>query len=240
MSNRVCVIGGMGFIGTRLSHRLKADICDPKDGTDIRNGIVGDYDTIVFLAADLGQGREAYSYNLELFSALVKDIVIRDSHPHLIYTSSAAVYGDHQVRVDELSATIPATLYGRVKLIGEYIIQDCFKDYTILRLSNVVGNGGGHGVCDIFQNGGHIIYGNGEQVRDYIHVDSVVDAIVNVLKKPKKHSGKVYNISSGIGRTVNEVFEYYVGEKPKYEPARDFDIEYSVLDNSAAKQAGLL
>lgn len=239
MRRNVLVVGAAGFIGSRLVRRGKFDQCDIKTGWDIREGVKKDYSVVVFLAADLGNSETSYAYNLELFSALVSAFAGR-KHPHIIYTSSAAVYGDMPYIASELFWGGALTPYGKAKLQGEFIIKSFFEDYTFLRLSNVVGNGDGHGVCDIFQNGGQLIFGDGEQTRDYIHVERVVDAILTIVKKPKSFSGEVCNLSSGIGQTVNSIFAQYSDGAPVYEPARDFDVPYSVLDNTHAKELGLL
>lgn len=244
MLTNVLVVGASGFIGSRL---LKAhpDWCgiDLKTGEDFLQFDYRGYEAVIMLAAHhVGFVPEDYGYNLSLYDSLTKLVLTSDPQPFVLYTSSAAVYeptvwGEHTE--DELLR--PVTLYGKSKALGEQIVADVCQNYAILRLANVYGDGDGHGAIDLFKLGQATIYGDGEQVRDYIYVDKVVNAISRVVASPGRYAGGTYNISSGVGQTVNEVFEEYGRTKEVvYKPTRPFDVEYSVLSNTLAKKVGLL
>jgi len=214
---------------------------DLKSYEDFLEGDYVGYDAIVMLAAHhIGFQPEDYTYNLELYGALSKFIMANDN-PFVLFVSSAAVYepvidGSH--KEDEF--LLPATLYGKSKRLGEQIVEDICDNYAILRLSNVYGDGDGHGAIDLFKMGGNTIFGDGQQVRDYIYVDKVVTAIDRVIASPQRYTGGIYNISSGIGRITENVFNQYGHGGAEHVPAREADIPFSVLDNTLAKESGLL
>lgn len=239
MSNILCV-GGSGFVGSHVADYIgdftNVDLKDGKDFCDpVTNGVCRDVNVIIMLAANMEYDKAGYLYNLKLYEAMAKF-----NQAHIIFVSSAAVYGDSTVKHREKEVLQPATLYGKSKRLGEQIVQDLFDNYTIVRLSNVYGDGDGHGVIDLFKKGNRIIYGNGQQVRDYVSADRVARAIASIVKYPEKHNKEIYNISSGVGITVNEAFKKYGEGTPVYSDERSFDVAYSVLDNSIAKLEGLV
>lgn len=235
----ILVAGGMGFIGSNLC-RLLADrgiehsVVDLKAGTDICRVDASSFDVIVLLAANLNHNMPMYLHNLAIYQWAARQ------NAHIIYTSSAAVYGDSKIAHLENEATPAPTLYGKSKLLGETIIRDTQKDYTILRLGNVYGSGDGNGAIDIFLRGGNKIYGAGHDVRDYVSVQTVAKAILGVVSDLKRHSRTIYNISSNVPRTTNDVYAQFGTGRPMHVPARGFDVEYSLLSNKKAIEAGLI
>jgi nucleoside-diphosphate-sugar epimerase len=201
-----------------------------------------EFDAVVLLAASLGNTHTDYALNLEIYAALARFMAasVIGTQPFVVYASSAAVYGARVGLHYEDEYPQPETLYGRSKLLGEQVVQDVCSDFTILRFSNVFGDGEGSGVVDIFKRGGRTIYGDGSQVRDYISVNKVVEAINRVVASPRRYTNQLFNISSGEGETVNKVFEKYGHGDAIYEDERGWDVAYSALDNALAKEAGLL
>lgn len=235
----VLVAGGKGFIGSNLCKLLKQrdinhSVVDLKDGFDICKVDASSFDTIVLLAADLSHTHKGYLQNLRIYLWLARH------NKHVIYTSSAAVYGDSEEAHVEDEPTPAPTIYGRSKLLGETIIKDTQDRYTIFRLGNVYGNGDGNGAIDIFKRGGNKIFGDGEDVRDYIAVEKVCHAIEMALQFPHLYNKQTYNLSSYKPTTTYKAFCDYGSGEPDYQPARGFDVHYSVLNNSKAKEAGLL
>jgi UDP-glucose 4-epimerase len=84
-----------------------------------------------------------------------------------------------------------------------------------------------------------VIFGDGEQSRDFTYVSNVVQA--NLLAcLSQKSSGKVYNIACGTRVSLNEVIRmlnHILGTdlKPIYEPARAGDIKHSMADITRAR-----
>lgn len=168
----------------------------------------------------------------------------------MIYASSAAVYGTPlYLPVNENHPVQPLSFYGISKHTPEHYIQVYSTlyglDYTILRYANVYGTRqdpqGEGGVVSIFidklLNGEQpIIYGDGEQTRDFIYVQDIVEANVAALSRGSR---SIYNISCNQQTTVNELLlsmcrilnQPYA---PEYKPAREGDIVNSCLDNTTA------
>jgi UDP-glucose 4-epimerase len=88
-----------------------------------------------------------------------------------------------------------------------------------------------------------IIFGSGEQARDFTYVDNVVMANLLACHAPaEKVAGKVFNIACGCEHSLNRLYEMLAGligykEPPRYAPPRLGDIVHSQADISAAIQA---
>lgn len=195
-----------------------------------------DFDFVVLLAANLEHDRQMYVDNLSIYNWAASNF----PDAHFIYTSSAAVYGDSFSSCEENQPLDPDNYYGYSKMLGEEIIKATKTNYTILRLSNVYGNGDGNGVIDIFKNGGKTIYGNGEDIRDYVPVGTVCSAILKIIESPEKYNKNIYNVSTNKGTATLEAFQKYGKGEPKFVEARRYDIQHSVLSNYKAKRAGLI
>jgi UDP-glucose 4-epimerase len=164
----------------------------------------------------------------------------------IIYASSSAVYGDRgECSIKECIETQPISYYGVSKLTPEMYIKLFQIPYTILRYANVYGprqnpNGEG-GVVSIFCNKlirGEVpsIFGDGEQVRDFIFVKDVAKANVLALTKGKN---KTLNIGCNERITVNELYNMMIkilSKKisPNFMPERSMDIRFSRLNNEKA------
>jgi ADP-L-glycero-D-manno-heptose 6-epimerase len=159
----------------------------------------------------------------------------------LIYASSAAIYGaSRQFREDDPALERPLNVYGYSKLLFDrYVRANTTRrgpQVVGLRYFNVYGPGEGHKgpmasvvwhLCrqlaesdeiKLFQ-GSHG-YGDGEQRRDFIHVDDVVTVALWFLDHPKQ-SG-IFNVGTGKSATFNElaraVIEHYGRGSIRYIP----------------------
>ena len=168
----------------------------------------------------------------------------------IVYASSAAAYGNPDyLGVDEQHPTNPISFYGVSKYTPEYYIKLfsglCKLKYTILRYSNVYGIGqdpkGEGGVISIFMDRiirgeKPVIFGDGEQTRDFVYVSDVAAANVKALSNG---DNTICNISNNKQTTINELVEtlgLIAGKEiyPIYKEERDGDIRHSYLDNSLA------
>lgn len=132
-------------------------------------------------------------------------------------SSGGAVYGEPlYLPCDEQHPVQPVCFYGASKYTFElylYIFKESFGlDYSVIRYPNVYGPrqdpNGEAGVVAIFtgqmlNNQPVTINGTGEQVRDFVFVRDCALANLLVLNSG---SGKVYNLGSNQGTTVNQVF----------------------------------
>lgn len=170
----------------------------------------------------------------------------------LIYSSSAAVYGNPvYLPVDERHPVKPLSNYGISKYTPELYIslysQQYDVDYTILRYANVYGPrqdaAGEGGVVSIFikkmlNNESPVIFGNGEQTRDFIYVEDVAGANIAALERDCRG---VFNISSNHKLTINSLVEEInslLNTKlaPIHKKIRTGDILHSCLNNQVAQK----
>ena len=237
----ILIAGGEGFIGTNLqsllsSHDIPYEVADLKSGIDICDVDGSKYDVIVLLAANLGHDMAMFQDNQRICKWAMRQTA------HIIYTSSAAVYGDSEKPHHEHEPTPAPTLYGKSKLLGEQLLAKASKHYTILRLANVFGKGDGNGAIDIFRRGGNKIYGDGSDIRDYVPVRVVCNAIKSIALDPDEYNGEVFNISLNNPMTTKAAFFSYGDpeKRPEYVPARGFDVKCSILSNAKATVVGLI
>lgn len=169
----------------------------------------------------------------------------------IIYASSAAEYGEPiEIPITTKHVSNPISFYGISKHTPIHYIQVFSKlygiKYTILRYANVYGirqdPKGEGGVISIFINKylkgeSPVIYGDGEQTRDFIYVDDIVEANVNAINRG---DGRIYNISIMKSTSLNsliKIFETISGKKLKliYASERKGDIRHSSLDNTISR-----
>jgi UDP-glucose 4-epimerase len=169
----------------------------------------------------------------------------------IIYASSAAVYGEPgYLPIDEAHPVKPMSAYGVSKYTPEHYIKMYAElydlKYTILRYANAYGPRqdpkGEGGVVSIFVNQmlkgeEPIIFGDGAQTRDFIHVYDLVKANLLALEKG---DNELVNISTAERNSVNQLVNHLQqlmdsGLKAVYHPARDGDIKHSALANQKAK-----
>ena len=172
----------------------------------------------------------------------------------LVFVSSGGtVYGrPEQVPIPETHPTNPSCSYGIVKLAIEKYLG-LFQHLNglrtvILRLANPFGEGQrantGQGAVAAFLaraigNESIEIWGDGSIVRDYLHIDDAVSAMVAALTY--EGGERIFNIGSGRGRSVNEVLsaiEHCLDTEVRrhYLPGRPFDVPTNVLDISRARR----
>ena len=165
--------------------------------------------------------------------------------------SSAAVYGDlEEMPLTENMIGIPRSCYGLTKSTTEgylRIYEESFGlPYICYRYSNVYGprqgNGGEGGVISIFcervaKGEGITIFGDGEQTRDFVYVDDVVEA--NLLGLDNDVTG-IINVSTETGVSVNALIDTLetiagVHVARDYKDARIGDIKHSLLSTEKAR-----
>jgi UDP-glucose 4-epimerase len=173
----------------------------------------------------------------------------------LILSSSSAVYGETEtIPISEKNPINPLSPYAVTKATGELycrVYSEIYELSTIaLRYFNVFGpkqdpKSQYAAVIPIFidkllKNESPIIYGDGEQTRDFVSVKQVVEANILAAESNKKGS---YNIGLGKSTSINQLFEMIkeiMGKdiNPLYENERAGEIKHSVADISKAKSIG--
>jgi UDP-glucose 4-epimerase len=174
----------------------------------------------------------------------------------VVFASSSSVYGDTPVlpKVEDMTPN-PQSPYAVTKLTGEYycrVFQSVYGLNTIcLRYFNVYGprqdpNSQYAAVIPLFVNNAlagrsPVIYGNGEQSRDFTFVRDVVEA--NILAAESPITG-VFNIGSGDRVTINHLAQSVIrlaGNNPikvVYQDARPGDVLHSLADITRAGAFG--
>ena len=144
-----------------------------------------------------------------------------------IFTSSAAIFGNNESKITESSPTVPTTVYGSSKLTGEQycrIYSELFGITTIiLRPFNIYGprqNDTYAGVITKFlnrlkKNKPPIIFGTGNQTRDFIHAHDVARAFFLALGY-NKTKFDVFNLGTGKSTSINTLARYFLNGTKKY------------------------
>ncbi|MDD1658765.1 MAG: SDR family oxidoreductase, partial [Methanomicrobiales archaeon] len=170
----------------------------------------------------------------------------------LIFSSTAAVYGDSQVSPKpESTCPEPLSPYAASKLAGEYYCEVYRRSYGLptasLRYFNVYGPAqdprGEYAavipsfIMNVLRRRSPVIFGDGSQIRDFVSVQDVVRA--NILAMQRDAIGP-FNIATGDGVSVRDLARV-VGEigglsrEPVFEKPRPGDIRESVADISRAR-----
>jgi len=171
-----------------------------------------------------------------------------------IFTSSTAVYGDAgDAPLSEEIKPRPISPYGVTKLAGEEYCNTYSRTFGLetvsLRLFNVYGRGQGKnqyaGVVIKFieqatRGLDPVIFGDGEQTRDFIHVSDVVAAHILALEKGSIESSPI-NIGTGIPTKIRDLARLVIDlsdthQKPKFTHSRLGDIKHNSADTEKASR----
>ncbi|MEO1781204.1 NAD-dependent epimerase/dehydratase family protein [Enterococcus diestrammenae] len=180
----------------------------------------------------------------------------------LVFSSSAAVYGDEPTLPKLETSTIkPLTPYAVDKFAAERYVLNYNSLYNLptsaVRFFNVYGpnqnpNSPYSGVLSILtdryetllngEESSFTIFGDGEQRRDFVYIDDVVDALLLVADSVDS-LGNVYNVGTGNATSLNDIVSVYRNYLNKsisvnYEEKRDGDIQDSYSDISNLNRLG--
>jgi len=174
----------------------------------------------------------------------------------VIYAASSSAYGDQpELPKYEDMRPEPLSPYAVAKLVGEYYCRVFTRVYGLetvsLRYFNVFGprqdpTSQYSGVISRFvtaliQGQRPVIYGDGEQSRDFTYISNVVDANMRAANSAKA-VGQVFNVGNGVRVTLNNLFsrlksltgQYNI--EAEYQDARKGDVRHSLADISRARE----
>ena len=189
---------------------VKGDI---HDSSLIEN--LSDPPDIVFYCIDTGSvvscmnNPDKYEkINVSLFHIFL-DNLYKKFNPHFFLLSSTFVYPDVD-KISEKTKPFPETLYGKLRLKQEKILQEYASNYTILRLSNIFGYGnfyniGNPGAIEkfidcVFSLKNITVHGNGKQLVDYLHKSDLMNLLKILVQITPK---TIYNVSSGNSKSIS-------------------------------------
>lgn len=171
---------------------------------------------------------------------------------HILFSSSAAVYGDNlHIPLKETERLVPTSPYGITKMTTEHYLRVYHElygmDATVFRFANVYGERQGEkgegGVVSIFckllsQRQGITVFGDGNQTRDFVYAGDIAQAIIRALPLKGYHT---MNVSTGQETSINDLicsFEKAIGYTVpvQYTAPRTGDILRSVLSNETLKR----
>jgi nucleoside-diphosphate-sugar epimerase len=126
-------------------------------------------------------------------------------YSNFIFTSTSEIYGDNKAPFHEYQLPQPASVYSLSKLFSEELIQSysrlCEKKFTILRLFNFIGKNMPENffipqLIQSLKRGETFKMTKGEQARDFLYIDDVIQALLLSAKK-NEAANQVFNVCSG-------------------------------------------
>ncbi len=178
-------------------------------------------DGIVHLAANTGVGPSVEDPRADMEANVIGtfnmlEAARQNNVKRFVFASSGAPVGECEPPIHEELAPHPVSPYGASKLAGEGYCSSFYRTFGVetvaLRFGNVYGPGSGHKnsvvakfikqaadgqVCEIF--------GDGNQTRDFIFIDDLVEAIIKASAADV--GGETFQIATNKEHTVNEITE---------------------------------
>lgn len=212
MTKRILVTGATGFIGSNLLQHLEDQdvevyrgvrqlstnsdefevFCDLKDLSSI-SAISENhsFDIIVHLASSIGWGGQSYE---DMF---VSNVLATGALGHIafqmgssfIFSSAALVHGKSSESINKSSQINLDTEYARTKYEAELLLKSILPEACILRIGGVFGYQGpshlgiNRSIAEAIAGVAPVLYGDGENLRNYIYVDDLALTISDVISK---------------------------------------------------------
>jgi UDP-glucose 4-epimerase len=211
----ILITGYKGQIGSLLAKKLEdfgVKGIDLKDGMNLLTCELPEADVIYHLAAQSSVESSWHDPvhdmdNIRMTARLVKEY----PNARIIYANSAA-------------AQDPKSPYGFSKWASGEYLKKFHEDYISCVFPNVYG-GSDKSVVDIFDGRKNVtVYGDGLQIRDYVHVDDIIDGLIKAMYWDVGE----YFMGSGIKTTVLDLAK---GKNITFAPARQ-EARESVLENT--------
>jgi nucleoside-diphosphate-sugar epimerase len=189
-------------------------------------------------------------------TTVVLDQARRAGVRRVVFAGSSSAYGDTPTlpKVETMESR-PLSPYAASKLTGEHLMRIFAGLYGIetvtLRYFNVFGprqdpKSEYAAVIPRFLTAAirrerPIVFGDGEQTRDFCHIENVVQANLLAAGTSRKLAGEMVNIACGVRTSLNELLSY-IGElaggrlEAEHRPARPGDVRDSLADVRASRE----
>lgn len=197
---KIAVTGHLGFIGKNLVRAISkkpdttfyfADLSNGRDILDVK--LPENTDVIFHLAAqaDVQESIKDPLYDaMNNIIATIK-LLLQNPEAKIIIASSVA-------------SKDPKSPYGIAKKAIESYSQVIHKNTVVCRLPNIFALNGGNGVVRKFIEAETVVvYGSGDQVRDFVHVNDIVRGLIMAVS----WNPGIYELGSGKSVSVNELAE---------------------------------
>ncbi len=253
------IIGKRSNLSKKLNKKIKDSILISSD--DIEHNI---YDVLKYCdnhkkiniiynsfqpSTKLGDNTDFNSFIIKsilntskLLSSLISNNIVINK---LIYTSSSSVYGNNKYCSEE-DQIKPMSLHAALKNANEELIKRiCINHnikYTIARVFNMYGGEDKFSVISKIINSYKLkeqltIANQGNSIRDFIHIDNVVEIYIALLNSSNKMP-MVLNVSSGKGVSIAEILDYLKinGVHVDVKNIQRDEINASISDNSSMRK----
>ena len=188
---------------------------------------------------------ENYVVNSILTTSKVLDFIKNNQIKinKIIYTSSSSVYGNN-ILCNENDELKPMNLHASLKVANEKLVEKfCIEnsiDYTIARIFNMYGGDDNFSIISkiikAYKNNEELnIVNNGNAIRDFIHIEDVVDIYSKILDKKDI---KILNIGSGNGSSIKNILDFLNNHniKIKTKNIQREELKISTADISKLKE----
>lgn len=188
---------------------------------------------------------ENYVVNSILITSKVLDFIKNNQIVvnKIIYTSSSSVYGNN-ILCNENDELKPMNLHASLKVANEKLVEKfCIEnsiDYTIARIFNMYGGDDNFSIISkiikAYKNNEELnIVNNGNAIRDFIHIEDVVDIYSKILDKKDI---KILNIGSGNGSSIKNILDFLNNHniKIKTKNIQREELKISTADISKLKE----
>ena len=253
----ILITGSAGYIGTRLTTLVcdafpdvRVTTCDVKYGySDYADLQHNDFDIVFHLGA-ISTIMDSFARADEMMATNALNLIPffqNNKVGKFIFSSTGAIYGNmtHPMKEDEAKWMDCISPYAQTKYVAEGIIRRMCLNHVIARFGNVYG--GDYGPREEWLAPTHfmkddpiVVYG-GSQIRDFVHVDVVCNALIKAALRPDVIG--TFNIADGIGTPLVQVAELYSQRRKVpivYKEHRQGDAVYVVLDVTKARDFYLI
>ena len=211
---------GIGHLKKKIKKIYGYDKCINGKITQLK--LYKNFEKIDYLIHCAGTGKViGFSKKINFYKNVTSTInilkFVKKSNPQckIIFMSTASVYGNQKGILTENTKVNPISNYGKNKYLAEQFCSSFSKKYKlnilILRITSLYGNGLKkqfiYDACKKIYKKEKKFYGTGEEIRDWIHIDDMVNLIFKIIIK--KFSGfKIINCGSGKGYKIKDVLKF--------------------------------